>query len=377
MAYYRNARRYSRYPRKYSRYSPRATRRPAVRKATSNQRAARQQRDNATVTINRIFGTALTVPAQEGTTAVAISLWDEFRKSQYYNNYAPMFDQVCINKIRVKFTGQNAINAGTAYSPTMIMAFDRNGLDPSSTSIPNADLISTYSSAQIKQWSTGNAFAMYQTIYPTTIAEKGQYVPTTSLMQATGTADTPSNPCNLISYMGLPFKPVVLLATALPVVPATAVTLQLMCEIEYVVTFRGMRKPSIGGNVTAPSPAAPAVSAVRVGTGTPTLLTSFYASDGSNITLNAHSCAVQLKQVSATVTGVRVYFNPDDAPIGVSTVQQGRFAFLTGISQTTDAVDFVDAAGNVLFSCVNSGQDTPTPIAWYEFPASLVSIPLE
>lgn len=369
MAYYRNARRYNRYPRKYSRYYPRATKRTAVRKATSNQRAARQQRDNATVTINRIFGTSLAVPASQGTSAVAISLWDEFRKSQYYNNYAPMFDQVCINKIRVKFTGQNAMNAGTAYSPTMIMAFDRNGLDPSATSLPNADLISTYSSAQIKQWSTGNAFAMYQTIYPTTIAEKGQYVPTTSLMQATGAADVPSNPCNLISYMGLPFKPVVLLATALPTIPQSAVTLQLMCEIEYVVTFRGMRKPSIGGNVTTPVVTVPTLKSVKVGAGTPVSLSNFSTGDGSDVSIPGNGALVEIYSVSTSIVDVRVVFNSSSVSASPTVSSGVRYAILTGVTDNSTGVDFVDSDGEVLFTWVNSSH--------MHISDSFVNIPLQ
>lgn len=155
-----------------------------------------------------------------------------------------MYDQMKIDKIRVKVTGNQAGSAMTSnLSPAVVLAFDRNGLSLGQ-SLSSAT-ISTYSSAQLKQWSTGNAFVMYQTIYPSTIMEKGQYIPTESLNDPE-VDETSANPCYSLSDPTLPFKPVTLLAVDMGNAMTSSQTFAFTIEYEYTVTFRGMRKPSLG-----------------------------------------------------------------------------------------------------------------------------------
>ena len=142
------------------------------RSSAGNSRAARQQRDAASVTINHVSPFTVTIKkpnvssnlTEFNSGGIAISLWEMLRTSQFYNNYQPMFDQVRIEKCRVKATGSAASTGLTGFSsPTVTMAFDRNGLDDSQVenSVTNDQgacvllspkLISTYSSSQIKQW---------------------------------------------------------------------------------------------------------------------------------------------------------------------------------------------------------------------------------
>lgn len=122
------------------------------------------------------------------------------------------------------------------------MAFDRNGLSPGQEM--SSLVVSSYSSAQLKQWSTGNAFAMWQTIYPSTIMEKGQYIPTESLQDPASVTAT-TNPCVNTADPTLPFKPLTLLAIDMGSKLTAENTFAFTIEYEYTVTFRGMRKPAI------------------------------------------------------------------------------------------------------------------------------------
>lgn len=225
-------------------YGPRYIRsRSSRRKANAEARVARQQRDAATVTINRVATVQVVVAAGNSNGAVTINHWNQLRLSSFFPNYAPMYDQMKLDKIRVKLTGFRAGTAQTAnISPSVVLAFDRNGLNEGQT--VSTGTISTYSSAQLKQWSTGNAFVMYQNIYPSTIMEKGQYIPTEALEDPSDT-DVVDNPCVNESSSTLPFKPLTMIGVDLGVAQAAAQTFAFTAEYEYTVTFRGMRKPSL------------------------------------------------------------------------------------------------------------------------------------
>lgn len=195
------------------------------------------------MTISRIATVPVTISSGQSNGAVSINHWDQLRQSTYFPNYSPMYDQMKIDKIRIKITGNQSGSAVTAnLSPAVVAAFDRNGLTPSQQITTAA--ISTYSSAQLKQWSTGNAFVMWQSIYPSTIMEKGQYIPTDSL-QDPQTITSTVNPCVNESDPTLPFKPITLLGVDMGSSMSSAQTFAFTVEYEYTVTFRGMRKPSL------------------------------------------------------------------------------------------------------------------------------------
>lgn len=217
--------------------------RSGKRKANAESRAARQQRDSTTVTLNRITSFPIEIGVGAQSNGIAIAHWNQLRLSTYFTNYAPMFDQIKIDKIKVKVVGSQAAASQTAsISPTVVMAFDRNGLNVGQNLTPAA--ISTYSSSQMKNWSLGNAFTMYQTIYPSTIMEKGQYIPTESLLNPSDD-DSSSNPCTSISDPSLPFKPITLIGVNTGINQTAVQTYVFSMEFEYTVTFRGMRKPSL------------------------------------------------------------------------------------------------------------------------------------
>ena len=260
-----------------------SSRRSSIRsRSTGNTRAARAQRDSATVVINRIapfnvyiYGDYYKAAGLGGTAvgAIAISHWDELRKSQFFPNYSSMYDQMRLDKTRIKITGSSATTfINTPYSsPSIILAFDRNGLnstqfvklpntqvssDKSPVAFPDPNLVSTYSSAQTRQWSSGNSFSMYQTVYPSTIQEKGQYIATGALVAPTDPANITgsipdsefSNPCSFWQHQSYPFKPITLLAVRLPTPAETQNTYIFNIEFEFTVTFRGMRKPGIAAS---------------------------------------------------------------------------------------------------------------------------------
>lgn len=259
-----------------------SSRRSSIRsRSTGNTRAARAQRDSATVVINRIapfnvyiYGEHYKAAGQGGTVhgAIAISHWDELRKSQFFPNYSSMYDQMRLDKTRIKITGSSAVTNGNPYdSPSIVLAFDRNGLNstqyvklpntqvPSTkpaVAFPDPNLVSTYSSAQTRQWSSGNSFSMYQTVYPSTIQEKGQYIATGALQApidpSTITGNIPdsefANPCSFWQHQSYPFKPVTLLAVRLPQPTEEQNVYIFNIEFEFTVTFRGMRKPGIAAS---------------------------------------------------------------------------------------------------------------------------------
>lgn len=243
-SYFKN--RYSAYRR-----GTRSTRRwysGSRKRAWGNSRAARQQRDACTVTISRLTNVSVPVAASATSGTAFIAHWDSLRQSTYFPNYSSMYDQIKIDKIRVKVTGTNAGASTDLVSPTVVLAFDRNGLDSAQLNADGISLttgvqgVSTYSSAQSKQWSVGNAFTMWQTIYPSTIMEKGQYVPTESLTTSSAT----DNPAYVIADSTMPFKPVTLFGISTNGTEVTAAqTFIFSVELEYTVTFRGMRKPVI------------------------------------------------------------------------------------------------------------------------------------
>ena len=259
-----------------------SSRRSSIRsRSTGNTRAARAQRDSATVVINRIapfnvyiYGDYYEAAGLGGTAvgAIAISHWDELRKSQFFPNYSSMYDQMRLDKTRIKITGSSAVSGESPYdSPSIILAFDRNGLNStqyvklpntqvssnkSPVAFPDPNLVSTYSSAQTRQWSSGNSFSMYQTVYPSTIQEKGQYIATGALVAptdpATITGSIPdsefSNPCSFWQHQSYPFKPITLLAVRLPKPTELPNVYIFNIEFEFTVTFRGMRKPGIAAS---------------------------------------------------------------------------------------------------------------------------------
>lgn len=110
------------------------------RKAWGNMRAAKQQTDQSTFTINiPSTVTSFCKPADLGTGSgeqslgcFALSIFDQLRKSEFFNNYANMYDEFKIDKIKVKLlpTSWSNVQGQTQYrNLTVYTAWDRSGLN--------------------------------------------------------------------------------------------------------------------------------------------------------------------------------------------------------------------------------------------------------
>lgn len=109
-------------------------------KAWGNMRAARQQADQSTFTINipssiSAFCRSAELVANQGAKSLgcfALSIFDQLRKSEFFNNYANMYDEFKIDKVKVKLlpTSWSNLSANAQYrNLTVYTAWDRSGLN--------------------------------------------------------------------------------------------------------------------------------------------------------------------------------------------------------------------------------------------------------
>lgn len=227
MNYYGSRRSY--YRRRASAYrSRRGTSRFASsssRRAAGNYRAALQQRDqssvnlsipaNITVVSANLQLTDPFLPDGEQQVNVtpggifAINIFDLLRRSSFYQSYANMYDQMKIDRIRVKLT-PSAFNLGSGgdgsryNSYTVVTAWDRTGLSSEQLAINTdhrydkkfgdalhkdeglyvtmtAEDVASYSSAVTKPVNSGANSSIVRTLYPRTSQEKGMYVNTADI----------------------------------------------------------------------------------------------------------------------------------------------------------------------------------------------------
>lgn len=219
--YYSGRSRYSRSSGRVSRYSSSSTKR-----AVGNYRAALQQRDQSSVnlsiptyikvstqnlSIHNPFLTQSSVTIANGG-CTAINIFDLLRKSSFFQSYANMYDQVKLDRIRIKLTPGSfelggSLSKYSAY--TVVTAWDRSGLSSeqlmintdhiydkrfgASTSVDtqakgvylnlSAEDIATYSSAITKSVNAGSNNSIVRSIYPRTTQEKGLYINTADIDQ--------------------------------------------------------------------------------------------------------------------------------------------------------------------------------------------------
>lgn len=211
--------------------------------------------DVATFEVADSLSILLTIPAGGNTGSKAVNLWNSFRLSQYYENYHDMFDAVHLGRVSITLTGHGQIIlSSSSSSPTIVTAFDRNGIDPETGSPPPYTVISTYESARIRQWSVGSTIQEDIYISPFSAAEADFWVPLGLLRPPTGDNDVPDNPCNVYSSSVVPYKPTLLIGAIVPLVVAAPQTLQFSCQIRFDLTFRGLRKPGVPIAPPAPEP---------------------------------------------------------------------------------------------------------------------------
>lgn len=196
------------YRRRYTSYSGRS-----ARKAVGNYKAATQQKDKTDVNLNVMHKCTTsykntTIGEDNFNTGVyALNIWDLLRRSEFYQSYASMYDQVKINRIRLKLTPTqwsfNTQDTKAFQAITIVTAWDRTGLSMEQIKLISEHVqddgiigkegntdglyvtmnedISTYSSAMTKSLNPGSSFSTTRTIYPSSLSEKSYYVNTADL----------------------------------------------------------------------------------------------------------------------------------------------------------------------------------------------------
>lgn len=262
-----------------------------IRRARGNLKAANQQKDSATVNINvlaRSWTSQQPKWVLEGGQSGAataryelynggvgfVNVFEILRRSDFFNCYAPMYDQFKIDMIRVKITPTNfPVNPNLnrylneAKNYTIVTAWDRTGFSQDQFRklkanegaaagqnnpyhyyllMPAEAACTTYSSAQTKNINTGSSFNIVRYLYPSSAQEKGQYLSTKLMeigytqtyLQTDGNNDSgftgiqcpyydgieksaetaldvalvnKDNPCNPLESSAIPFKPTLML----------------------------------------------------------------------------------------------------------------------------------------------------------------------
>lgn len=226
--WYRGGRYYGR-NRRYYRSS-------AVRRAAGNMRAAKQQADQSTFTINipstieaSNYPSADPFNPTDASKTVnygvyPLNIFEQLRKSEFYQSYAGMYDEFKIDRIKIKllpteftYTASTSENGNGRYKNiTVYTAWDRTGLskdqlillashmnensDEIGVVTTNAQTgvisddgdglfcivgndITTYSSAESRVINPGTNTSIVRWLNPKTIDEKGQWVSTSALKQ--------------------------------------------------------------------------------------------------------------------------------------------------------------------------------------------------
>lgn len=215
------------------------------KRANGNQYAANAQKDQAKFTVNiptKISVFNKNVGVQIGFNAdtqqpitfnvvnagtYAINCFDLLRKSYFYEAYASMYDEFKIDKVTIKLTPSSfLISNNQRYSAiTVYTAWDRTGLSESQVFtnlwqyeqvqdgvlghandqqgiwVNTGNNITTYSSAKSKTLNPNSNTSITRYIYPSTIAEKGQWLSTGSLRRWYGSYDARWG-----RYLGVPIN---------------------------------------------------------------------------------------------------------------------------------------------------------------------------
>jgi len=281
-------------------------------------RAARQQADNATFTLNvpSKISTFMKTGAQLPGLAVGdtrtvgvypLSIYELLRRNEFFNNYANMYDEFKIDKIKVKLLPTSfTINTNGNYrNLTVYTAWDRTGLNtnqlhgyydksrPENNAIycTIGEDITTYSSAESRTVNPNTNTSITRWLNPKTMGEKGQWLSTSLLKQwfvgyddesgcfkgiqfntgdeyaaeINSTASTSNallkfsaaskeNPCYLLEDPAIKFKPTLLIGVFPAVTQAeftqTPNRIHFNVETEIVCTYRGLRKARVISTTT-------------------------------------------------------------------------------------------------------------------------------
>lgn len=224
-------------------------------RAYGQRKAANAQRDTASVVIN--VQKAYQIPLKAGTisNAIAINIWYLLTTSPMFVAYRGMYDQIKLTGVTARIKALNASSALTlSNTPSIVTAWDRNGIDIGEPGADEAsplyfsyDVVSSYSSALLTNWSPGNSLKITRHLYPSTISEKSYYVPSVYL----SVNDPVKNPSQTIaSQTGQNFKPLLLLGAFTGFAAPADQSVGFMIEFDINVVFRGLRRYSVSQGQT-------------------------------------------------------------------------------------------------------------------------------
>lgn len=182
-------------------------------KSWGNMKAAKQQADQSTFTINipssvSCFAKKATVNIEGQNVDIvkgvrAINVYDLLRKSEFYVNYANMYDEFKIDRIKLKLLPTSwTISTDSSYrNVTVYTAWDRTGLSKEQVwikvaSVANTDTaigtagnddgvyclvgedITTYSSSESRTVNPNTNTSIVRWLNPKTMSEKSQWLST-------------------------------------------------------------------------------------------------------------------------------------------------------------------------------------------------------
>lgn len=240
------------YYRRYSyRYRPRYYKKKyykgLYRKVWGNKKAAAAQKDSLTATVK--YDTSITVKGSgQNYSTYTANIYRLLGNSPMYSAFASMYDQFKINCVTINISQRyvNSLVVSPLAPLTMVTAWDRNGLSynkaTSQLHTPTFEEVSQQSSAYTKQAVYGCTYKTKRTLYPSTLMEKSEYLSTAKLAGTVNDTDV-DDPRSLIESGSYKNKPLFMLGIqAINTIENNVDITTLDISVEFVVTFRGLRK---------------------------------------------------------------------------------------------------------------------------------------
>lgn len=238
MAWYRKGKKSWRYGKRSS----------VKRRARANQRAAANQRDSLTIAIK--YSSPYDFTAENAATSLTryVNMYSVLANAPMYAAFASMYDQVKIESatVSVNQMWSNPTYQNVANPMQICTAWDRTGIsyDPITGTVQKVDFdsVAQASSAFVKPALYGTLYKCTRKIYPSTMEEKGQYVPTAMLNSgAAQLLDSPTSDNETGAYKFKPTFEMSIKPNGNGIAKNDSVG-KFMFDYTIIVTFRGLRK---------------------------------------------------------------------------------------------------------------------------------------
>lgn len=205
---------YKRYYRnKYKRYYRNKYGSSTRKKSWGNMKAAKEQSDQATFTINIPTTCSTFSQWNNGKTrcygVYPMNIFDYLRRSEFYQSYANMYDEFKLDRVKVKLLPTSFVldtSEGAYKTTTVYTAWDRTGIAPQQLHLVTdsyvagddkigkqddadgircivGEDITTYSSAESRTISSASNTTITRWLNPKTMAEKSQWINTSQLQK--------------------------------------------------------------------------------------------------------------------------------------------------------------------------------------------------